>query len=51
MLPLTFKFGVATADEVDIDSLADRLLAETVAADAVLKVPDFVTAWARKPAA
>jgi ubiquinone/menaquinone biosynthesis C-methylase UbiE len=51
MLPLTLKLGVATADEVDIDTLAERLRAATLAADAVIKVPDFVGAWARKPAA
>jgi SAM-dependent methyltransferase len=45
MLPLTLKLGVASADEVDIDTLADRLRAETVAADGVVKAPDLVGAW------
>jgi SAM-dependent methyltransferase len=49
MLPLTVKLGVATAEEIDIDTLADRLRAETVAADGVVKSPDLVGAWARVP--
>jgi hypothetical protein len=49
MLPLTVRLGVATADEVDIDTLADRLRAETVAADGVVKAPDLVGAWVRVP--
>ncbi len=49
MLPLLLKSGVATAEEVDIDTLAERLRTETVAAGAVVKAPDLVSAWARKP--
>jgi hypothetical protein len=49
MLPLIERFGVATAAEVDIDTLAERLRAETVAVDAVLKTPDVVSAWTRAP--
>ena len=47
MLPLIEQLGVATAAEVDIDTLAHRLRAETVAADAVVKAPDIVSAWTR----
>jgi len=47
LLPLMKRFGVATEEDVDIDSLADRLRAETVAADAVAKSPDLVSAWTR----
>ncbi|GIH11602.1 hypothetical protein Rhe02_96690 [Rhizocola hellebori] len=47
MLPLIERFGVATAEQVSIDTLADRLRHETVAADVVLKTPDIVTAWTR----
>jgi len=47
MLPLIERFGVASASEVDVDTLADRLRAETVAADAVGKGPDLVSAWTR----
>lgn len=45
MLPLVTMFGVATADEVGIDTLADRLRAETAAYDGVVKSPDFIGAW------
>jgi SAM-dependent methyltransferase len=49
MLPLTLQLGVATAEEVDIDTLADRLRAETVAAGGVVKSPDLVGAWTTVP--
>jgi hypothetical protein len=45
MLPLILRFGVATAQDIDIDTLADRLRADVVAADAVAKSPDLVSAW------
>jgi hypothetical protein len=47
LLPLIIKLGIATADEVGIDTFEDRLRAETVAAGGVVKMPDFVSAWAR----
>lgn len=47
IMPLLLKFGLATAEEVDIDTLADRLRAETVASGGVAKTPDLVGAWAR----
>jgi ubiquinone/menaquinone biosynthesis C-methylase UbiE len=49
LLPLVERFGIATAEEVDIDTLADRLREETVASDGVVKPPDMVSAWAPKP--
>lgn len=49
LLPLVLKFGIATAEEVDIDTLEDRLRAEMVAANGVVKMPDLVGAWARVP--
>ena len=48
MLPLIVKLGIATEGEVEIDTLARRLRAETVAADGVVKAPDLLDAWARK---
>ena len=48
MLPLIVKLGIATEEEVDIDTLANRLRAETLVADGVVKAPDLVGAWARK---
>ena len=49
VLPLVFKFGIATEEEVDIDTLAVRLRAETVEVGGVVKGPDMVSAWARIP--
>ena len=48
MLPLIVKLGIATEGEVEIDTLARRLRAETVAAGGVVKAPDLLVAWARK---
>jgi SAM-dependent methyltransferase len=48
MLPLIVTLGIATEEEVEIDTLARRLRAETVAADGVVKAPDLLSAWARK---
>jgi ubiquinone/menaquinone biosynthesis C-methylase UbiE len=48
ILPRLVEHGVATADEVDVDSLADRLRTEVVASDGVMTTWSFITAWARK---
>jgi SAM-dependent methyltransferase len=48
ILPRLVDHGVATAEEVDVDSLADRLRAETVANHGVVTTWSFITAWARK---
>ena len=48
MLPLILKLGIATEEEVGIDTLAERLRAETVGSEGVIKTPDLVGAWARK---
>jgi SAM-dependent methyltransferase len=45
MLPLIVGSGVATEEEVGIDSLAERLREATV--DVVGKAPDLVSAWTR----
>ena len=47
MLPLVLKLGIATEEEVGIDTLAERLRAEVVASGGVIKNPDLVGAWAR----
>jgi SAM-dependent methyltransferase len=47
LLPLIEKFGIATAAEVDIETLADRLRDETVAANACWLSPVLVGAWTR----
>lgn len=49
LLPLVERFGIATAEEVDVDTLADRLREEMVASDGVGKTPEMVSAWAPKP--
>jgi SAM-dependent methyltransferase len=48
MLPLILATGVASAEQIDIDTLTDRLRAETVAHGGVVKAPDLVSAWSRK---
>lgn len=48
ILPRLVEHGVATAEEVDIDSLADRLRAEIAASRGVVTTWSFITAWARK---
>jgi hypothetical protein len=47
LLPVMETFGIATASEVGIDNLADRLRDATVAADACWLSPVMVGAWAR----
>lgn len=49
LMPLVEKFGIATAEEVGIDTLAERLCEEAVASGGVFKTPDVVSAWAPKP--
>ncbi len=48
LLPMIEKTGVATRDEVDIDTLADRLRTGLVERNAVAHAPLFVGAWTRK---
>ncbi|HKF22248.1 MAG TPA: class I SAM-dependent methyltransferase [Candidatus Angelobacter sp.] len=49
LLPAIEKFGIATAEEIDIDTLADRLRDECVRAGAVTLTPAIVGAWSRVP--
>ena len=49
LLPLIEKTGVATAEEVGIDTLAARMREQAVAANAVLRVPELIAAWTRVP--
>ena len=48
MLPLILKLGIATAEEVEIDTMAQRLRADVVASGGVIKTPELVGAWTRK---
>jgi ubiquinone/menaquinone biosynthesis C-methylase UbiE len=48
-LPLIEKFSIASAEEIDIDTLAKRLRAEAVATGSLARSLTIVGAWARKP--
>jgi ubiquinone/menaquinone biosynthesis C-methylase UbiE len=48
LLPLIEKLGLATAAEVDVDTLADRIRDEVVAGGGVIVSPTLVGAWARR---
>ena len=49
LLPMMEKNGIASAAEVDVDTLASRLQRAVQTADATVVAPLFVGAWARKP--
>jgi hypothetical protein len=49
MLPLMQRIGVATPDEVGVETLAERMCAEAVARKATLVVPGFIGVWTRTP--
>ncbi len=49
LLPHILKRGIATADEIDVDTFEARLRAEVVTRGSVVKLPDLVSAWARVP--
>lgn len=51
MLPLIEAAGVATRAEIDIDTLADRIIAEVEESDALLWPPELTGVWARVPGA
>ena len=49
LLPLIVKFGVATAEEVGVDTFEERFRDEVVGRGGVVSTWSFVTAWARLP--
>jgi SAM-dependent methyltransferase len=49
LLPQLVAHGIATPEEIGIDTLADRLRAQVVAQGGVVTTWSFVTAWAHKP--
>lgn len=49
MLPHIIQFGLATAEQVDIDSLETRLQEEAVATRLTAFSPRWVSAWVRQP--
>jgi ubiquinone/menaquinone biosynthesis C-methylase UbiE len=48
LLPLFHQHGVATPDEVQVETFADRLRTEVVGQGGVVTTWSFVTAWTRK---
>ena len=48
-MPLILKAGLASADEIGIDTLEERLRREVVAANGVIRLPELINAWARVP--
>ncbi|HEY2696867.1 MAG TPA: hypothetical protein VGJ45_15460 [Pseudonocardiaceae bacterium] len=49
MLPVIEAAGVATRDEIDVDTLADRIITEVEESDALLWPPELTGVWARVP--
>jgi len=49
LLPVIERRGIATATEIGIDTLADRLREDAVAHERVSFLPRVVGAWARLP--
>ena len=49
ILPLLEAFGIATAEDVNLETLAERLRAEVVASKRPLVLPPHITAWAQLP--
>ena len=47
--PLIVEFGMASAEEIDVDTLAERVRQEVVASKRPLLLPPHVTAWAQLP--
>jgi hypothetical protein len=50
LMPIMESRGIATAEEIDIDTLGARLFAEATTLDAMLFKPRFVGIWARNAA-
>jgi hypothetical protein len=46
-LPLILQFGLATEEEIEIDTLAERLREETVGHGGAARLPVLVSAWTR----
>ncbi len=47
VLPMLLKYGLVTAEEVEISTLAQRLHDAAVAGASVVMAPDLVSAWTR----
>ena len=49
LLPAMEKLKIATAGEVDISNLVDRIRDEVIEARGVVLSPGLIGAWSRKP--
>jgi SAM-dependent methyltransferase len=49
LLPVLEKAGIASRDEIDLDTLAGRLWAEVRGAGALVILPELVGAWVQTP--
>ncbi len=49
LLPAMERLGIATAEDVALDTLAERMRAEVVEKNAVMVLPPLIGAWARTP--
>lgn len=47
VLPLIQQFGIATAEDIEVETLANRLREEVARKGAVARLPALVSAWAR----
>ena len=47
MIPLLEQYGIATAEEVDVDTLAARIRQEVIASKRPIRLAPHVTAWAQ----
>jgi ubiquinone/menaquinone biosynthesis C-methylase UbiE len=50
LLPLILKFGIATEEEIAIDTLAERLQVEAISQKLVVRGTDMISAWTRTAA-
>jgi hypothetical protein len=48
MMPLILKLGVASAEDLDIETVEERLRADAAATTGLFKMPDLVSAWTRR---
>lgn len=47
LLPLLEKFGIATTEDISIETLAARLREEIASAGGVARLPAVISAWTR----
>ena len=47
VLPSMERYGIATREEVGVDTVVDRLRAEVVAGDGCIAAPMLIGAWTR----